>query len=64
MAVSTLEGDLSDVPHAGDRDLLTAARHALLSAMASIKPTKGKRAYLTRAALEGAGVTASTAKEP
>lgn len=62
LARSSIEGDLSDVPHTGDRELLKASRSALLSAIARCMPAKGM-AYLTRETLTEAAISAETARE-
>lgn len=66
LAVSTLEGDLLDVPHAGDRALLSKYRGMLLAALKAAGATAQapeKRARLTRMQLEAVGLTADMADQ-
>jgi putative DNA primase/helicase len=66
LSASTLEGDLLDVPHAGDRALLGELRGilraALKAAVATVFTDKA-RARITKADLEAAGLTADLAHE-
>ena len=66
LAVSTLEGDLWDVPHAGDRELLQEMRGMLLSALKASGATvkaPATRVRLTKTHLEAVGLTADLAQE-
>lgn len=66
LAASTLDGDLLDVPHVGDRELLREYRGMLLAALKAAGATaqaSEKRARLTRAQLEAVGLTADRAQE-
>lgn len=66
LAASTLEGDVSDVPHAGDRDLLRELRGMLLAALKAAGDPVGaaeKRTRLTKGRLEAAGLTADLASQ-
>ena len=67
LALVTLEGDLIDVPHRHDRELLAAARSALLSALSRAEVeallNKSKRAPLTRAMVKATGLDADTCRE-
>lgn len=67
LAASALEGDLLDVLHRGDRDLLSAARGALLSAFrraeAEPQASKTRRVSLTKAMVEAAGLDADTVRD-
>lgn len=66
LAASTLEGDLLDVPHAGDRALLSEYRGMLLAALKASGATvqaPEERARLTRMQLEAVGLTADRAQD-
>lgn len=66
LAASTLDGDLMDVPHAGDRDLLREYRGMLLAALKTAGATAQapeKRARLTRTHLAAVGLTADMADQ-